>query len=200
MTWTKLGDEYGDECWTLSDPAYRLHNEGLIWSNRKLTDGKLSKDDMNRWARHPDAAEELVSIGFWEDRGEHFQIIHHIGYQRTRDQVAKQSLANSKNRAKGKARPVKPKDDSSEESSDRDESSDESSDEMDRTGQDRTGLPREEKSARASVNPSPTKHHEPELGLEDFGADETFNRRRPGCICIDQPRPCYYCELANEKA
>jgi hypothetical protein len=117
MTWTKLGDEFADECWTLSDPAARLHVEGLIWSNRKLTDGQLAKDDMQRWARHPDAAEELVSIGWWKDRGGHYEIVHHLGYQRTREQVAKQSLANRANRAKGKARPVRPKDKPSDESS-----------------------------------------------------------------------------------
>jgi hypothetical protein len=128
MTWTKLGDEFADECWTLSDAAYRLHTEGLVWSNRKGTDGQLAKDDMRRWARHPEAAEELVSIGWWEDHGGHYQIIHHIGYQRTREQVARQSIANAANRAKGKARPVRPKN----------ESSDDSSDERDRTGQART--------------------------------------------------------------
>ena len=58
MTWTKLGDEFADECWTLSDAAFRLHTEGLLWSNRMLTDGQLAKDDMRRWAHHPEAAEE----------------------------------------------------------------------------------------------------------------------------------------------
>jgi hypothetical protein len=131
MTWTKLGDEFADECWTLTDAAFRLHVDGLVWNNRKHVDGQLAKDDMQRWTRCPDAAEELVAIGWWEDHGEHYQIIHHIGYQRTREQVARQSIVNAQNRAKGKARPVRPKDDSS------DDLSDESSDERDRTGQDR---------------------------------------------------------------
>ena len=97
MTWTKLGDEFADECWTLSDPAFRLHTEGLVWSNKKATDGQLAKDDMRRWARHPEAAEELVSVGWWEDRGEHYQIVHHLGYQRTKDQIAHQSNVNAEN-------------------------------------------------------------------------------------------------------
>jgi hypothetical protein len=97
MTWTKTGDEFSDECWTLSDAAYRLHHEGLTWSNRMLTDGQLAKDDMRRWAHHPDAAAELVDVGWWEDGGQHYQIVHHIGYQRTRKQIAKQSVANAKN-------------------------------------------------------------------------------------------------------
>jgi hypothetical protein len=147
MTWTKTGDEFADECWTLSDAAYRLHHEGLTWSNRKGLDGQLAKDDMQRWARRPEAAEELVAIGWWEDHGQHYQIIHHIGYQRTRAQIAHQSIVNRANRAKGKARPVRRKSDSSVEPSDesssdsqpQDESSDEPSDERDRTGQARTG-------------------------------------------------------------
>ena len=43
MTWTKLGDEYGGECWELSDAAFRLHIEGLVWSNGKALDGRLAK-------------------------------------------------------------------------------------------------------------------------------------------------------------
>jgi hypothetical protein len=139
MTWTKLGDEFADECWTLSDKAFRLHTEGLLWSNRMLTDGQLAREDMRRWAHHPETAEELVSIGWWEDCGAHYQIVHHLGYQRTREQVAKQSLANRANRAKGKARPVRPKNDSSDHSSTSQKSSDDSSDERDRTGQARIG-------------------------------------------------------------
>lgn len=100
MTWTKLGDEFADECWTLSSDAFRLHTEGLVWSNRKATDGQLAKDDMRRWAKRPDAAEELVSIGWWEDRGEHYQIVHHLGYQRTKEEIAHQSNVNAENAKK----------------------------------------------------------------------------------------------------
>jgi hypothetical protein len=140
MTWTKLGDEFADECWTLSDAACRLHVEGLVWSNRKGTDGRLNKDDMIRWAKRLEAAEELVAKGWWENHGDYFRIIHHIGYQRTAEAVANQSLANRANRAKGKARPVRPVSHSSDGSSDG--LSDDSSDKRDRTGQDRTGLDR----------------------------------------------------------
>jgi hypothetical protein len=38
MTWAKLSDDFTDDCWTLSDGAFRLHVEGLVWSNRKLLD------------------------------------------------------------------------------------------------------------------------------------------------------------------
>lgn len=81
----------------VSDKTFRLHTEGLCWSNRMLTDGQLAKDDMRRWAHRPGAADELVDVGWWEDRGEHYQLIHHIGYQRTKKQIANQSIANAKN-------------------------------------------------------------------------------------------------------
>lgn len=97
MTWTKLGEEFGDECWTLSDKAFRLHVEGLLWSNRKATDGQLAKDDVRRWGRHPEMAAELVDRGWWKDRGGHYEIIHHIGYQRTAEQIVNQSIANKEN-------------------------------------------------------------------------------------------------------
>jgi hypothetical protein len=100
MTWTKLGDEFSDECWTLTDAAFRLHVESLCWSNRMLTDGQLSKDEMKRWAHRPEAAEELVNRGYWEDHGGHYQIIHHIGYQPLAESVRRVSLANRANAAK----------------------------------------------------------------------------------------------------
>ncbi|POY04853.1 hypothetical protein C3469_04355 [Mycobacterium kansasii] len=115
MTWTKLGDEFADECWTLSDAAFRLHVEGLLWSNRMLTDGQLAKDDMPRWAHHPAAAEELTDRGYWQDCGGHFQIVHHLGYQPTAESVRKVSLANRANAEKrwGKRKPrSKPSSDS----------------------------------------------------------------------------------------
>lgn len=135
MTWTKLGDEFTDECWTLTDAAFRLHVEGLVWSNRKGTDGQLAKDEMRRWARHPEAAEELVAIGWWVDRGQHYEIIHHIGYQRTRAQLAHQSITN---RAAANARWSKKKRDKSSNDSHNDSHND-SQCKQDRTGQDRPG-------------------------------------------------------------
>ena len=124
MTWTKLGDEFAEQCWRLSDAAFRLHTEGLCWSNQKHLDGHLTKDGMGRWAHCPSAAAELVMLGFWEDHGDHYKIYAHQGWQRTAEQWLRQSAVNRANRAKGKARPVRT----------RNESSDGSSDERDGTG------------------------------------------------------------------
>lgn len=101
MTWTKLSDDFSDDCWRLSDAAWRLHVEGLLWSNRKLLDLTLDKSDMVRWAKHPAAADELVAAGWWRDRGNHYVIVHHGAYQRTREAVLKQQAANKANGQKG---------------------------------------------------------------------------------------------------
>ena len=132
MTWTKLSDDFADDCWTLSDAAVRLHIDGLIWSNRKLLDCQIPKDDLPRLSRAAAAAEELVACGWWTDAGEHYKIRHHAVYQRTREQVVRQQEANKANRRKGRERPVR--------EVQQDESSDESSDERDGTGLDRYGV------------------------------------------------------------
>lgn len=101
MTWSKISDDFSDDCWELSDAAFRLHVEGLIWSNRKLTDLALKKDDMVRWAKRPVAAAELVAIGWWTDIGQYYEIVHHGSYQRTKEAVVKQQAANRNNGKKG---------------------------------------------------------------------------------------------------
>jgi hypothetical protein len=104
MTWTKLGDEYGDQAWKLSDAAFRLHTEALVWSNRRHLDGRLDKDEMRLWAKRPEAAELLVTEGWWTDEGDYFQIVYHLGWQRTAAQWLHQSEVNKANQAKRKAR------------------------------------------------------------------------------------------------
>ncbi len=134
MSWAKLSDDYGDDCWTLSDAAFRLHVDGLCWSNRKLLDLRIPKADLPRVSRRPEAAAELVAVGWWSDEGGAYTIRHHACYQRAAEDVLRQQEVNKANRAKGRTRPgreqVQP-DESSDESSDR------SSDERDRPGQDR---------------------------------------------------------------
>jgi hypothetical protein len=162
MTWTKTGDEFADECWELSDAAYRLHHEGLTWSNRKATDGKLAKDDMVRWAKRPGAAEELVACGWWEDRGEYFQIVHHLGYQRTKDEVAHQANVNRENAKKrwaaAQARAAAKAAKEAAENDSLCESQSESQCERARTGQARTGTgaaPKKKEAQPADRNGQP---------------------------------------------
>lgn len=73
MTWTKLGEEFGDAARKLSDAAFRTHVEALMWSNRRLQDLLIDPDDIRRFAetKHPEeAVAELVDAGWWKDEGE----------------------------------------------------------------------------------------------------------------------------------
>ena len=70
MTWTKLGDEFPDEAASLSDPAFRLHVEALCWSNRRLLDLMVPKDEFRRFASTADGETvivELTAKGWWQD-------------------------------------------------------------------------------------------------------------------------------------
>ncbi|MEI7717716.1 MAG: hypothetical protein WCI78_16795 [Mycobacterium sp.] len=143
MTWTKLSDDFSDDCWLLTDAAWRLHVEGLLWSNRKLLDLVLSKDEMRLWAKRPETARELVEIGWWVDNGDSYTIVHHGRYQRSREAVLHQQDANRRNGMRGGRKPRPTREQVAEvhptETESLCESLCESSTERDGTGQDRPG-------------------------------------------------------------
>jgi hypothetical protein len=105
MTWTKLSDDFSDDCDELSSDAFRLHVEGLIRSNRKLLDLRLDKSKIARWVWNYEAAltavQELLEIGWWTDEEDHYLIRHHGVYQRTREQVLRQQEVNQRNGRRG---------------------------------------------------------------------------------------------------
>lgn len=106
MTWTRLSDDYTDDCWRLSDEAFRLHTEALIWSNRKLLDCTIPKDDVRRFAKRPEAIPELLAAGWWTETKTHYVIRHHAVYQRQAAAVLRQQAANREN-PRGHGRPRK---------------------------------------------------------------------------------------------
>lgn len=142
MTWTKFSDDFSDDCWTLSDAAFRLHAEGLVWSNRKLLDLHIPKDDLRRFAKRPEAAPELVAVGWWTEDGDAYVIRHHGGYQPTREAVLTRQAKNAENGRKG-GRPPKAGRERSEmpspETQSVTEPLSESRTHRDGTGRDRTG-------------------------------------------------------------
>ncbi|WP_138413292.1 hypothetical protein [Sinomonas gamaensis] len=101
MTWTKLSDDFADDAWGLSDAAVRLHLEGLLWSNRKLLDCRVPKEEIQRHAKRPEAVRELLDTGFWAEDGDYYVIRHHAKYQRTRAAVLAQQAVNAANGSKG---------------------------------------------------------------------------------------------------
>lgn len=144
MTWGKFSDDYADDCWQLSDAAFRLHTEGLLWNARKLLDCRIPKDDVRRFAKNPDAVDELLAVGWWTNDVDAYYIRHHASYQPTRESVLARQAVNAANGRKG-GRPRKPTREVSELSSNPPETqsvSDSQSDSRtqgDRTGKDRKG-------------------------------------------------------------
>ena len=83
MTWAKYSTEFGDELAHagLSDSAYRTHSEAIAYLYR-LEDTKLRipKAVVRRFAGSPDyelAIKELLAAGFWRDRGDAWEVVHH---------------------------------------------------------------------------------------------------------------------------
>jgi len=75
--WTKLGDEFGDATWNLSDAAFRTHVEALMWSNRLGLDLMIPKRHFRKFTFSPDAEEagdELCQAGWWKDAGDFWDI------------------------------------------------------------------------------------------------------------------------------
>lgn len=86
MTWTKLSDDFGEDCARvqLSDAAFRTHVEGLLWTMRRGTGGRLNRRDIDRLAETeaPMAAvKELLDVGFWQQAEDGFLIVHAMSEQ-----------------------------------------------------------------------------------------------------------------------
>lgn len=86
MTWLKLSDSFGDECADaeLSDAAFRTHVEGLLWTMRRESGGRLTARDVKRFAETncPDVAVvELIRAGFWTETASGHAVVHHMDQQ-----------------------------------------------------------------------------------------------------------------------
>ncbi len=92
MTWTKLGDEFSDECANsgLSDAAYRTHVEAIAWLYRvERMDLQIPKHLLRRFVGSDDwenAVRTLLALDWWRDRGAYYQLVHH-------EDVIRQSIA-----------------------------------------------------------------------------------------------------------
>src|SRR5262245_25383776 len=95
-----MGDEFPDECAqvNLTDAAFRTHVEALVWTMRRETGGYLTWQDVRRFAEtgDPEAAiTELLAVGFWQRRGDGFQVRHHMEHQPEPDLIAKRREATA---------------------------------------------------------------------------------------------------------
>lgn len=98
MTWLKLSDDFGDQCADLSSDAFRTHVEGLLWTMRRETGGRLSVRDVSRFSEvdDPDAAvRELLAAGFWREAEGAYEVVHHIEHQPEPDVIARRRQATA---------------------------------------------------------------------------------------------------------
>lgn len=86
MTWTKLSDDFADDCARvgLSDAAFRVHVEGLLWCMRRETGGTFDALAVRRGLEvaDPDTAiAELLAVGFWQRVEGGYLVVHGMEHQ-----------------------------------------------------------------------------------------------------------------------
>lgn len=104
MTWVKTGTEFPADAANvdLSDAAYRTHHEVLTWICLvERMDCRIPKRLLRKVATTEGfevAAKELVGLGWWRDRGDEFEVIHHadttrssLGAQRKQRETSKKT-------------------------------------------------------------------------------------------------------------
>jgi hypothetical protein len=102
MTWAKFSTEFGDELAraALGDAAFRTHSEAIGWLYRlESTDLRIPKQLVRRFAGSPDyevGIKELTAAGFWRDRGDAWEIVHHAAI--IRQSIQQQRDYNERNR------------------------------------------------------------------------------------------------------
>lgn len=105
MTWTKIDENFPEDCARvqLSDAAVRTHLEALVWSMRRENGGRLRARDLDRLAdtEHPEAAaDELVSVGFWTQLPDGWQVEHQMGHQLEPEVIAARRAMNAERQRK----------------------------------------------------------------------------------------------------
>lgn len=102
MTWAKYSTEFSDEIANagLTDAAYRTHSEAIAWIYRlEDTTLRIPKHLIRRFAGsdyYETAAKELADTGFWRDRGDVWEIIHHADVIRQSIQAQRQKRDRDK--------------------------------------------------------------------------------------------------------
>lgn len=88
MVWVQIDDGFDEhpKVARLGDGAFRAFVEGLCYSNRNLTDGRINSGiaRLRGWTRR---ARELVNAGLWEAADDGWLIHDYPQYQPTREQV-----------------------------------------------------------------------------------------------------------------
>ena len=91
MGWVRIDDNFADhpKIIALSDKAFRLFIQGLCYSNRLLSDGRIPYQIVNGWVGDDPLkpSDELEEQGLWERYEKGFSIRSYEEYQPTRSEV-----------------------------------------------------------------------------------------------------------------
>jgi hypothetical protein len=102
MTWAKFGVEYRSQLAKarLSDAAARTHTDALMWLyETEAMDMRIPKDvlrTVTATADYDRAAKELAAAGYWKDRDDEWEVVHHAGV--VRDSIRQQHVVRARNR------------------------------------------------------------------------------------------------------
>ena len=104
MTWAKVDDRFNDDprMLALSRGVRLLYVEGLVWSCRHATDGRLPRYVLGKVTDEPDAidaAKQLVDAGIWEDTEDGWEI---VGFLDELDQTPAAEIAKNKEFNRGR--------------------------------------------------------------------------------------------------
>jgi hypothetical protein len=88
MAWVKLDDNFTDhpKIIGLSDGAFRLYIVALCYSNRYMTDGKISTEICKKLGDSRKIS-ELFRVHLWQDLGDFIEINSYSEYQPTKEKV-----------------------------------------------------------------------------------------------------------------
>lgn len=103
MAHAQLDDNYGDhpKVARLSDAAYRLHTNGIIFCARLLTDGRIDCEDVPGLVRkfRRAALVELVERRMWTPVEDHYLIHDYLDWNPSRSEVERRRSAAAKRQA-----------------------------------------------------------------------------------------------------
>lgn len=109
MPWVNKDDQMPEhpKVWGLSDAAYRLHDSGICYCNRQLTDGLISAAKVPTLVPRFRKATltELVDKGIWRslNDGQAYEIHDFLQWNRSRAQVLEAREKKSRAGKKGAA-------------------------------------------------------------------------------------------------
>lgn len=100
MAHAQLDDNYGDhpKIARLSDAAYRLHTNGIVYCSRQLTDGAIDAEDVRGLVRkfRPAALAELLMRGLWTAVEDQYLIHDYLDWNPSKAEVKRRREAARK--------------------------------------------------------------------------------------------------------